>query len=180
MDIIAALREQLASTHWLLEECVKGLTVEQLWWIPPGTANSIADSYLHIVLNEDDILQELLQGQSPLSLSLSRGKTGLSILPGVHGAGAHASSEWARWIRSVRVDWSAFQQYAQAVYAASDSYLARCQPADLDRQLDLSAFGLGTQSLNWTLYNLVIGHAATHTGEIAAIKGIQGLKGHPF
>ncbi len=51
---------------------------------------------------------------------------------------------------------------------------------ELGRQLDLSTFGLGAQSLNWALYNLVIGHAVSHAGEIAAVKGVQGLKGHPF
>jgi hypothetical protein len=72
----------------------------------------------------------------------------------------------------VSFDWSTFRCYAQAVYAASDSYLAECTAAELDCQCDLSAFGLGTQSLNWALYNLVIGHAVSHAGEIAAIRGI--------
>ncbi len=30
------------------------------------------------------------------------------------------------------------------------------------------------------LYNLVIGHAVSHAGESAVLKGVQGLKGHPF
>ncbi len=80
----------------------------------------------------------------------------------------------------MRVDWPTFRLYAQAVYAASDSYLAGCTAGELGRQFDLSAFGLGAQSLNWALYNLVIGHAVSHAGEIAAVKGVQGLKGHPF
>ncbi len=180
MDIIPALREQLASSHWLLEQCMEGMTAEQLWWTPPGTANSAADNYLHVVLNEDDIVQGLLQKKPPLSVSIWAGRTGLSALPGVHGAGVHRSGEWSRWIHGVRVDWSTFRLYAQAVYAASDSYLAGCAARELGRQLDLSAFGLGAQSLNWALYNLVIGHAVSHAGEIAAVKGAQGLKGHPF
>jgi hypothetical protein len=180
MDIIPALREQLASSHWLLEQCIEGMTPEQLQWTPPGTANSVADNYLHVVLNEDDIVQGLLQQKPPLSISTWAGMTGLSVLPGKHGAGVHRSAEWSQWIRSVRINWPAFRQYAQAVYAASDTYLAACTAGELDRQLDLAAFGLGTQSLNWALYNLVIGHAISHAGEIAAIKGIQGLKGHPF
>lgn len=180
MGIIEALREQLASSHWLLEQCLEGMTAEQLWWTPPGTANSVADNYLHVVLNEDDIVQGLLQKQPPLSESTWIGRTGLSTLLGVHGAGAHRSGEWSRWIRGVRVDWLTFRLYAQAVYAASDSYVAGCATGELGRQIDLAAFGLGTQSLNWALYNLVTGHAVSHAGEIAAVKGIQGLKGHPF
>jgi hypothetical protein len=180
MDIITALREQLASSHWLLEQCVEELTPEQLWWMPPGTANSVADNYLHVVLNEDDIVQGMLQGKRPLSASTWAGQTGLSTSPGVHGAGAHRSVEWSRWVRSVHVDWPAFRQYARAVYAASDDYLAGRNAEELDNQVDLSSFGLRIQSLNWALHNLVIGHVSTHTGEIAAIKGVQGLQGHPF
>jgi hypothetical protein len=180
MEIIPALREQLASSHWLLEQCLEEMTTEQLWWKPPGTANSVADNYLHVVLNEDDIVQGLLQKKPPLSESTWSGKTGLSMLSGIHGAGVHCSAEWSRWIKNVSVDWSTFRFYAQAVYAASGSYLAGCTAAELDRQCDLSAFGLGAQSLNWALYNLVIGHAVSHAGEIAAAKGVQGLKGHPF
>jgi hypothetical protein len=180
MDTITALREQLASSHWLLEQCVEGLTPQQLRWWPPGTANSVADNYLHVVLNEDDIVQGVLQGKRPLSASVWAAQTGLATPPVVHGAGAHQSVEWARWVRSVRVDWPAFRQYARAVYAASDDYLAGLQAAELDNRVDLSLFGLGIQSLNWALYNLIIGHASTHTGEIAAVKGVQGLQGHPF
>jgi hypothetical protein len=180
MEIIPALREQLTSSHWLLEQCLEGMTTEQLWWKPPGTANSVADNYLHAVLNEDDIVQGLLQKRPPLSESTWSGKTGLSTLPGMHGAGVHRSAEWSQWIKNVSTDWSAFHFYAQAVYTASDNYLAGCTAGELDRRYNLSAFGLGTQSLNWALYNLVIGHAASHAGEIAAVKGVQGLKGHPF
>jgi hypothetical protein len=61
MDSIPVLREQLVSSHWLLEACLEGMTTEQLWWMPPGTANSVADNYLHVVLNEDDIVQGLLR-----------------------------------------------------------------------------------------------------------------------
>jgi hypothetical protein len=180
MDIITALREQLASSHWLLEQCMQGMTDEQLWWTPSGTANSVADNYLHVVLNEDDIVQELLQKEPTLSVSTWASRTGLSALPGVHGAGVHRSVEWSQWVHSVRVDWPTFRLYVQAVYAASDSYLAGCAVEEPGHQLDLSAFGLGTQSLNFALYNLVIGHAVSHAGEIAAVKGVQGLKGHPF
>jgi hypothetical protein len=41
-------------------------------------------------------------------------------------------------------------------------------------------FGLGAQSLNWALYKLVSGHAVSHAGEVAAVKGVQVLKGHSF
>jgi hypothetical protein len=35
------------------------------------------------------------------------------------------------------------------------------------------------QTLRWVIHNLVILHAGIHTGEIAVLKGLQGLEGYP-
>jgi hypothetical protein len=40
--------------------------------------------------------------------------------------------------------------------------------------------GLGQQPLGSFLMNLLVLNAAAHTGEIAAVKGLQGLQGYPF
>ena len=176
MNTIAALREQLGIAHWALEATMDGVTPEQFRWQPPGTANSIADNYLHLVVGEDGVVQGLLQGKAPLSASTWTGKTGLSIPP----PGAHGSPDWAGWVREVEIDLPALREYAQAVYAATDQYVAGLTEADLDRKIDLSAFGFEMQSLNWVLFTFVIAHAADHMGEIAVLKGIQGLKGLPF
>ncbi len=42
------------------------------------------------------MVQGVLQGKPPLLVSLWSGRTGLSALPEVHGAGVHRSSEWAQ------------------------------------------------------------------------------------
>jgi len=176
MDSISALREQLASAHWLLEATMEGVTPEIFCWKPTGRAESIADNYLHTVVGEDQIVHSLLQGKPPLFNSDLAGETGLSSVPG----GAHGSPEWAAWVKSVEVDLPTFREYAQAVYASTDGYLASLTPDDLDRPVDLAGFGLGVQSTNWAIYNFVIGHAANHTGEISTIKGCQDLMGYPF
>lgn len=38
----------------------------------------------------------------------------------------------------------------------------------------------GEYPLGWALSVLIAQHAAAHSGEIAALKGVQGLKGLPF
>ncbi len=53
-------------------------------------------------------------------------------------------------------------------------------PDDLEREIDLSNFGLGKQSVAWVMNNGVIGHVASHCGEISCLKGLQGAKGYPF
>ncbi len=176
MKAISALREQLGVARWAMESTVEDITPEQFRWQPPGTANSVADNYLHAVIGEDDIVQGMLQGKPTLASTTWAGKTGLSIAP----PGAHGSPDWASWVRDVEIDLPAFREYAQAVYAATDEYVSNLSEDDLDRQLDFNSFGLGTQSLNWALFVFVTSHVAEHMGEIAVVKGIQGLKGLPF
>ncbi len=155
---------------------MEGITPEKFRWRPPGTANSIADNYLHTVIGEDDVVQGLLQGKPTLASTAWADKTGLSIPP----PGAHGSPDWTGWVRDVEIEFSAFREYAQAVYAATDAYVASLSDEDLDRQLDFNSFGLGMQTLNWALFVFVTSHVAGHMGEIGVVKGIQGMKGLPF
>ncbi|MEZ4720102.1 MAG: hypothetical protein R2851_29065 [Caldilineaceae bacterium] len=46
----------------------------------------------------------------------------------------------------------------------------------MDQDLDLSAMGFGTQKF----LSLGLAHLGWHTGEISALKGVQGRKGYPF
>ena len=63
---------------------------------------------------------------------------------------------------------------------ASDAYLASLSDDDLDGQVDLSSFGMGSQQLASFFSRAVIAHADNLTGEISAAKGLQGLRGYPF
>jgi len=176
MNAISALREQLGAAHWTFEATMADVTPEHFRWQPPATTNSIADNYLHAVCGEDEVVQGMLQHKPTLASTSWEGRSGLSSTP----PGAHGSAGWVDWVRDVQVDLPAVRQYAQAVYAATDQYLAGLTEDDLDRTIDMSSSGLGTQTLNWVLFNFVIGHAADHMGEIAVLKGFQGLKGLPF
>ena len=90
------------------------------------------------------------------------------------------SEAYAAWARRVQIDLPALKAYGRAVYAATDAYLESLTDIDLDRELDLSAVGFGKQKLSWMLNFLVLNHIGTETGEISALKGIQGAKGYPF
>jgi hypothetical protein len=53
-------------------------------------------------------------------------------------------------------------------------------PDDLDREIDLTASGLGKVSLGFLIGGITLGNTNTRCGEISCIKGLQGLKGYPF
>ncbi|MEZ4715757.1 MAG: hypothetical protein R2851_06670 [Caldilineaceae bacterium] len=83
------------------------------------------------------------------------------------------------WDKQVQIDLDALRAHGQAVYADTDAYIGSLSDADLDQDLDLSAMGFGTQKLGWLL-GIMLSNIQWHTGEISAIKGVQGRKGYPF
>ncbi len=173
MDAISLLREQCQAAHGFLEETMKDVTPEQAHWLPTGKANPLGATYAHLVMGEDWFVNSLLKGGAPLAATSWAGKAGISEPPPM-------DASWDQWGRRVRVDLNALRQYAQAVYAATDEFLASLTDAALQRPIDLSAFGLGQQTLGWALSNGVAGHAHNHCGEIACLKGLQGMQGYPF
>ena len=176
MDATTLLRDQLKQAHELLETTMADVTAEQAQWLPPGVATPLGASYAHAVMAEDMIINGMLRGGAPLLGGEWAGRAGLS-----EPSPRFFGPEWAgyaAWTRRVQVDLPALRAYAQAVYAASDAYLAGLPPADLDRELPLP--GMDHATLAWALSMMVIAHSNNLCGEIACLKGLQGAKGYPF
>ena len=72
------------------------------------------------------------------------------------------------------------RDYLGAVQPAALDWLKQQSDGDLDRKVDLSAGGFGTQKLGWMLNLLLLNRVGTETGEIAVLKGIEGAKGYPL
>jgi hypothetical protein len=176
---VTLLREQLQSAQRLLEGTMESVTAEQAHWSPPGVANPIGASYAHIVLGQDGAVNGMLREAAPLFATTWAGKVGVAELPPGPDPGAPGFPDWAGWARRARIDLPALRKYAQAVYAASDEYLASLSDADLGRPVDVSALGRGSMTVKQLLTRGVIGNALTHCGEISCLKGLQGAKGYP-
>ena len=169
----AALRQQLAGAHDILEQTIADCSQDALDKNLPGaTITSIGSIYAHLVFSEDGILHGMLQGGKPPMYRAQNwaSRTGVQMpeQPGF-------SPEWAR---TVRMKLPAFREYAKAVYAATDAYIGSLSDADLDRKVQTGF--VGEQTVAFVIGNILAWHAAQHTGEIAALKGVQGLKGLPF
>jgi hypothetical protein len=171
MNAIQVLRANLSDAHWLIEQAVADLSASHLHWVPPGTANTIAATYAHVVGSEDSFINATLLGRAPLANTAWHGRNGISLpLP-------QRGSDWFAWSRRVKVDLTAAQSYAAAVYASTDEYLAGLDPEKLDQTPDVAL--PAARTLNWLLANFVILHATLHSGEIAVLRGLQGLVGLP-
>jgi hypothetical protein len=171
MEAIEVVRANLADAHWFLEATIEGLDAEQAHWPPPGTANTIAATYAHVIGSEDALVQGDLLGRPLLGESEWAGRTGINLpIP-------RRGSDWYAWSRHVRVDLPAVRRYGAAVYTATDAYLATVTSDRLGTSPEVAI--PGNQTLLWLLHNLLILHAGLHTGEIAVLKGLQGLAGYP-
>ncbi len=171
MNIQSLLQEQLALAHDVLEQTIADCSQETLDKNLSGaTITCIGSIYAHIAFGEDMIVQGLLQGKPPIYQS--RGwATKLNVsMP----ASPQMNPEWGK---TVKMDLPSFREYAKAVYAATNAYIAGLTNAELERKVE-SGF-LGPQTVAW-MTGALLNHAATHNGEIAALKGVQGLKGLPF
>ncbi|MGZ9148193.1 MAG: DinB family protein [Candidatus Deferrimicrobiaceae bacterium] len=179
-NVISLLREQRKAVHEILEGPMADVTPEAAHWIPPGIALPIGATYAHVVVSEDGVINGMFQGGAPLFAAAWAGKTGLSELPPSFDPKKPGFPDWSGWSRTVKVDLPALKKYAQAVYAASDDYLASLRSRDLDRPVDLTALGLGPSTVGYVINNGILGNGFTHCGEIACLKGLQGKRGYPF
>lgn len=137
-------------------------------WVPPGgKAHCIGALMLHVANSEDTIVHQMCQGKSPLWQSggwEQRIKAPFNMM-------------MKEQTRGLKVDPAALQPYAQAVFAATDAYVKTLNDQALDRIINTP---IGQMPLGLILDALVVGHMANISGEISALKGLQGLKGYPF
>jgi hypothetical protein len=173
MDAIALVRSQYKGAHDLLEATMADVTPEQAHWAPPGVANPLGPTYVHIVAGEDFLLNARARGGQPLAMGDFAGKMGVSEPP-------PAGQAFQEWSRRVTVDLEQARAYAQAVYKETDAWLASLAANDLDKEIDMSGFGMGQQPLHVLAAGIVLQHINNHLGEIACLKGLQGAKGYPF
>lgn len=122
----------------------------------------------------------ILKGGLPLFMGAWAGSTGLSAPPPGPDPMGGPMPDWSDWARAVTADLAALGRYAAAVYAASDAFLAELADEELSRPLDLAALGLGMTTVGAFVTEDLAPHAFVHGGEIACLKGLQGLKGSPF
>lgn len=164
MDALALLRDQAAAADSLMTQVAADITADQASWKLDGsTANPIGPTFLHVYAVEDRAVQRF-RGRSPLLEADGWGER--------LGVGTGFS-----WSPETRPDPDACRAYAAEVRAATVRYLDGLDPAELAREVDTQR---GRRSLADVLTLALVLHKLTHTGEIAALLGCQGVRGFPF
>jgi len=170
MSTAATLQSYFKFAHDWFEGTMQGVTLELAHWQPQGKAQPIGANYIHVLTTEDFMVNAIIQGGAPLMASSFADKAGFNEAP--------PPGNRDEWASRVKVDLNAANAYAQAVYGATDAYLATASDTDLDRMLDLKVLGFGTQPVSFVL-NLLLLNVHNHCGEISCLKGLNGLQGYP-
>jgi hypothetical protein len=168
MDARDLLRQQFRECNEWLAATMQGVTNDHAHWKPPGSANPLGATYAHALLSQDIIGNVVVKGGAPLAATTWAGKVGISEPPPTEDV-----RSWGQWARNVKVDLDALRAYGEAVQTAVDGVFMSLTDADLSRKLE--AFGGST--VMFMLSGALIGHTHDHTGEIACLKGLQGVKG---
>ena len=134
METLEFIQHMFAASHRQMDAAMKDMTAEQFNWVPTGTANPISATYIHSLNSEDFFVQAVLQGKARLwEENCCSEKTGIMKTPGYGGG-------WEEF-KHMHVEVAPFLEYQQAVWAATDTYLAGLTLAEMDRMVKFSGGG---------------------------------------
>lgn len=162
------MRAQYEQAHQVLEGVVADCDEEALTKVVGGNIGTIGAIYAHAVFDEDGWIAGVTGNQTLWERDGWADQTGLGEISGRQNP---------EWTQSVTYDLAKFREYAQAVYAQTDGFLADLSDEDVDKEIE--AFG-GQTTIGKHVGSLGLWHVMSHQGEAAAVKGAQGLKGLPF
>jgi hypothetical protein len=158
MNTVEHLQFSLGASFDILRQVTADLTQEQADWSPPGTANTIGSVYSHILTYVDYYVRNYFIQGKPQPVTVESRSAEL-------------------WMQDLQVDLSELHQFASEVENTVQDWLSSLTPADLERREETTA---GEISVGQALALFIIWHIDAHCGEIAALKGCQGLKGYPW
>ena len=168
MNGVASIKETLGLARQYLEAAILETDAATLSRRLPGaTIGPIGEIYGHTIGNEDWAFNQLIQGKD---LLLKSGGWAAKL-------GLDPESTEHDWNAVAQNHLGALQEYGKAVFGATDAFLAGINDGDLDRPIDF--FGR-KETMGWVIADTVLVHVAFHSGEIASLKGVMGLKGLPW
>jgi hypothetical protein len=169
MNINEYLTRQIGVARRYLDGALQNLTDEQLNWTPPGLANGIGATLLHLLGGEDMIFQAVLRDQPTIWET-----GGWADRVGVAQCPMHTDT-W-KPVMACQLSLASIIAYKKAVQAATDAYLASLTPEMLDRKVTF----VGAERPVGEVLVMCITHISHHAGEVSALKGVQGCQGLPF
>jgi hypothetical protein len=176
LTALQLIKDQLKDAHLTFESTVTDIKLSHLHKDPGGKALPLGSLIAHLVYSEDVIVHGMIQGKNALYLSTWKNRTGANApMPPMDSKWEAAHMKWSR---EVKIKLPQLIAYMKAVFADTEKYVANLKEKDLEREIDLGSWG--KKPLVSLLTGFIIAHTNSLTGEISALKGINGAKGYPF
>ena len=172
---IKNILNDLKNSHKYLDQTMEGVTNEIAHFAPQRTANPISGVYAHLIFSEDFFVHFFLMKTKPLFESTWKDTTGISSLQPTEWV-----TEYPKWLKEVKISIPQVYDYTKAVFAETEKYIESLEDKDLELDVDMNMFGMGNRTMGDMIHMMILGHIWSIMGEIAVLKGIQGLKGYPF
>jgi hypothetical protein len=170
MSTVEFIRGCLKQMHSTYDDAIREPTPEQMRWRANDSGHPISFILWHYVRTEDNIIQFVLQHKPTVWL-----EGGWDEKFGLHrtAQGTGMSLSEAQNLRlEPKED---FQSYMSAVWDATDAYLATADDEFLQEKTTVKP--LGEMPIQNAIGNMCLTHGFMHLGEIAHLRGLQGLKG---
>jgi hypothetical protein len=170
MTALELVKVELGRLHTSYEKLMEGLTSEQLHQVPAGhpKANHIAWGVWHYVRTEDNVVRYILQNRRPIVWAEGGYAEKLGLPPVAQGTGMTTAEAQAMRIK----DLGLFREYMTKVWASTDEYLAKVDPAALDAVVTIKP--LGDMPAIRALAQVCVSHGFTHVGEIELARTLVG------
>ena len=172
MTTIELIRIELTRLHKALDASLTGLTPEQLHQVPAGHpgANTIAWGLWHYARTEDNVVRYILQNRRPIVWAEGGYADKLGLPPVAQGTGMSAQEAQALRIK----DLGLVREYVAKVWASTDDYLAKVDPAALEATVTIKP--LGEMPAIRALMQVCVTHGFMHAGEIELARTLVGAK----
>ena len=170
MSTLDFIRGSLRQLHSTYRDAVADLSPDQLHWRANDNGCSAAFVLWHYYRTEDNIIKFVLQHKPTVWLESGWDQRfGLDRI----GQGTGMSLQEAQALRiNSKED---FMTYMDAVARATDEYLTGLDDAVLEQKITVKP--LGEMPVLNAIGNMRLTHGFTHLGEIAHLRGLQGLRG---
>jgi hypothetical protein len=172
MTIVDLIAHELRRLHTALDVSLQDLTPEQLHQVPAGhpAANTIAWGLWHYARTEDNVVRYVLQNRRPIVWAEGGYADKLGLPPVAQGTGMSTPEAQALRIKDVAL----FREYVARVWASTDEYLAKVDPAALDATVTVKP--LGEMPAARALMRTCVTHGFGHAGEIDLARTLVGAR----
>jgi DinB family protein len=171
MTAFEFIHAELKRLHGMLDKAIADLTPAQLHAVPANNpkANTLAWIFWHYARTEDNVVRFVLQNRRATVWAEGGYAEKLGLPPVAQGTGMSTAEAQALRLKDVAL----FRDYTQKVWASTDDFVAKTDPAALDEIITVKP--LGDMPKIRALGQTCASHGMTHAGEIELVRTLIGV-----